>query len=96
MFRAYGMGNFSTLLIQLAKNPAMIFWLDNKDNHYKAVNENFGRELLELFSMGVGNYSEEDVKQASRAFTGWTIRSESMMSARSRQNLVLPYGYRDW
>ena len=96
MFRASGLGSFRTLLLQLSKSPAMIFWLDNKDNHMGAVNENFGRELLELFSMGVGNYTEDDVKQASRAFTGWTIRSESMMSARSRQDLVLPYGYLDW
>jgi uncharacterized protein (DUF1800 family) len=51
----------------------MIYWLDNCDNHGHAVNENWGRELLELFSMGVGNYSETDVREASRAFTGWTI-----------------------
>ena len=96
MFRAYGLGSFRTLLEQLSKNPAMIFWLDNKDNHVGAVNENYGRELLELFSMGVGNYTEEDVRQASRAFTGWTIRSASMMTARSVQALVLPYGNLDW
>jgi uncharacterized protein (DUF1800 family) len=51
----------------------MIYWLDNCDNHGHAVNENWGRELLELFSMGVGNYTEADVREASRAFTGWTI-----------------------
>ncbi len=73
MFREYGLGKFRDLLVQLAKNPAMIFWLDNNGNHMGAINENWGRELLELFSMGVGNYSEEDIKEASRAFTGWTI-----------------------
>ena len=73
LFRRYGMGDFPTLLIELAKNPAMIYWLDNCDNHNGAINENWGRELLELFSMGVGNYSEDDIKEASRAFTGWTI-----------------------
>ena len=66
MFRRYGMGNFKTLLIELAKDPAMIIWLDNQDNHKGAINENFGRELLELFSMGVGNYSEDDIKECAR------------------------------
>ncbi len=73
MLRERGMGNYRELLVALAKNPAMIYWLDNCDNHSYAVNENWGRELLELFSMGVGNYSETDVREASRAFTGWTI-----------------------
>ncbi|MEE8291794.1 MAG: DUF1800 domain-containing protein [Candidatus Tectomicrobia bacterium] len=73
MFRRHCMGSFRDLLVELAKNPAMIFWLDNNGNHYGAINENWGRELMELFSLGVGNYSEEDIKEASRAFTGWTI-----------------------
>jgi hypothetical protein len=73
MFRRHGLGSFANLLVELAKNPAMIFWLDNNGNHNGAINENWGRELLELFSMGVGNYSEDDIKEASRAFTGWTI-----------------------
>ncbi|MCE2463868.1 MAG: DUF1800 domain-containing protein, partial [Dehalococcoidia bacterium] len=73
MFRRHGLGSFPNLLVELAKNPAMIYWLDNNGNHKGAINENWGRELLELFSMGVGNYSEDDIKEASRAFTGWTI-----------------------
>ena len=73
MFRRCGLGSFRDLLVELAQNPAMIFWLDNNGNHMGAINENWGRELLELFSMGVGNYSEDDIKEASRAFTGWTI-----------------------
>ena len=73
MFRRHGLGSFRNLLVELAQNPAMIFWLDNNGNHRGAINENWGRELLELFSMGVGNYSEHDIKEASRAFTGWTI-----------------------
>jgi hypothetical protein len=73
MFRRHGLGSFPTLLLELAKNPAMIYWLDNNGNHNGAINENWGRELLELFAMGVGNYSEDDIKEASRAFTGWTI-----------------------
>ena len=70
MFRQSGLGSFRTLLVKLSRDPAMIFWLDNKDNHDNAYNENYGRELLELFSMGVGNYTEQDVYEASRAFTG--------------------------
>src|SRR5438093_4305518 len=51
----------------------MIYWLDNCDHHAHSVHENCARELLELFSLGVGNYTETDVREASRAFTGWTI-----------------------
>ena len=76
MFRRHGMGNYHNLLVELAKNPAMIFWLDNNENHKYAINENWGRELLELFSMGVGNYTEDDVREASRAFTGWTMAAK--------------------
>ena len=72
-FRERGMGDFRELLLEMAKDPAMIYWLDNCENHAGAVNENWGRELLELFSMGVGNYTEVDVRECSRAFTGWTI-----------------------
>ena len=75
-FRDYGMGNYRELLIQLAKNPAMIFWLDNNENHKRSPNENWGRELLELFSLGVGNYTERDVFECARAFTGWTITAK--------------------
>ena len=73
MFRKHGMGNYRTLLIELAKDPAMIFWLDNQENHKRAPNENWGRELLELFSLGVEHYTEKDVFECARAFTGWTI-----------------------
>jgi uncharacterized protein (DUF1800 family) len=65
----------------------MIYWLDNNENHRDAVNENWGRELLELFSMGVSNYTEVDVREASRAFTGWTIQPKL-----PRQ----PYGRYPW
>ena len=73
MFREKGMGKYRDLLVEVAKNPAMIYWLDNNENHATAVNENWGRELLELFSMGVSNYTEDDVRECSRAFTGWTM-----------------------
>ena len=67
------MGSYRELLVRLAMDPAMIFWLDNNENHKGSPNENWGRELLELFSMGQGNYTEQDVFEAARAFTGWTI-----------------------
>ena len=78
MFREHGMGSFKNLLTLLSTSPAMIYYLDNSESHKVAVNENYGRELLELFSMGVGkdeefNYSEDDVKACARAFTGWNI-----------------------
>ena len=87
MFREKGMGRFRELLLDVAKNPAMIFWLDNNQNHGAAVNENWGRELLELFTMGVGNYTEGDVRECSRAFTGWTM---------SKKLPRFPMGRFDW
>ena len=74
MFRRVGLTDFKTILLELSEDPAMIFWLDNNENHKDEINENYGRELLELFSMGIGAYSEDDIKSASRAFTGWTFR----------------------
>ena len=78
MFREHGMGNFRNLLYQLSTNPGMMYYLDNTESHKVALNENYGRELLELFSIGVGmdesfNYSEDDVKACARAFTGWNV-----------------------
>jgi uncharacterized protein (DUF1800 family) len=72
------MGKFDDLLMYLSTDPAMLYYLDNQLSHKDAVNENWGRELLELFSMGVGmdghpNYTEDDVKACAQAFTGWTI-----------------------
>ena len=73
MLRRVGLSNMREILLELSKDPAMIFWLDNNENRKGEPNENYGRELLELFSMGVGNYSEDDIKDCSRAFTGWTF-----------------------
>lgn len=73
LLRDYGLGNFRTLLQRLSRDPAMIWWLDQQTNHDQDTNENYGRELLELFAMGRGNYSEVDVRSSARAFSGWTI-----------------------
>jgi len=64
-------GNFGDLLIAVAKDPAMLVFLDAAQNVKGAPNENFGREVMELFTMGVGNYTEDDIREAARAFTGW-------------------------
>ena len=71
MLRRNCLGDFKTMLLDLSRDPAMIFWLDNQENTNDVHNENYGRELLELFSMGIGNYTEDDVKNCARAFTGW-------------------------
>ena len=78
MFREHGMGSFRDLLVRLSTNPGMMYYLDNTESHKANLNENYGRELLELFSLGVGmdegfNYSEDDVKVCARAFTGWNV-----------------------
>jgi Protein of unknown function (DUF1800) len=72
MLRANASGNLRDLLVGILKDPGMLVYLDNGENIKSHPNENFGRELLELFTMGVGNYSERDVREAARAFTGWT------------------------
>tara|TARA_B100001013_G_scaffold101799_1_gene57696 strand:- start:379 stop:1746 length:1368 start_codon:yes stop_codon:yes gene_type:complete len=79
LFRKYGLGKFETLLLKISEDPGMMYWLDNQNSHKDAPNENYGRELLELFSMGIdengeGSYTEDDVKTAARAFTGWASR----------------------
>ena len=75
MLREHCLDNFKTILVELSRDPSMIFWLDNQENTNDVHNENYGRELLELFSMGIGNYTEDDVKECARAFTGWSIRN---------------------
>jgi len=92
MFRKHSMGRFDDLLLKLAKDPAMIVWLDNQENHKGSINENWGRELLELFSMGVGNYTEDDIKECAKAFTGWTIGNSEYMMVRAKRDSDWPYG----
>lgn len=71
--RAYALGNFKDLLLAISKDPAMIYWLDNHENLAGKPNENFAREVMELFTLGIGNYTEKDIQEAARAFTGWTF-----------------------
>src|SRR5262249_53955208 len=72
LFQRHAAGNFRTLLSAVARDPAMLVYLDAGQNLKDHPNENFGRELMELFTMGVGHYTEEDVREAARAFTGWS------------------------
>ncbi len=87
IFRNHATGNFKTLLSETSKDPAMLFWLDNQENVAGKPNENFAREVMELFTIGIGNYSEADVQQAARAFTGWSFRrlSANEMAETTRQ-----------
>jgi len=74
LFRSMALGSFRDLLIEVAKDPAMLVWLDGRLNTRQRPQENFGREIMELFTIGIGNYNEQDVYAAARVFTGWNIR----------------------
>lgn len=73
LLRRHALGNFSELLRAIAKDPAMLVYLDNVSNRKRQPNENFAREVMELFTLGEGHYSENDIREAARAFTGWSI-----------------------
>jgi uncharacterized protein (DUF1800 family) len=75
LLRENALGKFRDLLLGVSRDPAMIVWLDNGLSSKKHPNENYGRELLELFTMGIGHYGEEDVQSCARAFTGWKQRN---------------------
>jgi uncharacterized protein (DUF1800 family) len=74
LFRANSLGNFRGLLVAVARDPAMLVWLDGFTNTRLRPQENFGREIMELFTFGIGNYTEQDVYAAARVFTGWNLR----------------------
>ena len=73
LLRKHALGNFAQLLHAIAKDPAMLVYLDGYVSIEEEPNENFGRELLELFTVGIGHYTENDMREAARAFTGWSI-----------------------
>ncbi len=75
LFRTQGLGNFRALLASVTKDPAMLVWLDNRFNTKAHPNENYAREVMELFALGLGNYTEDDVREGARAFTGWTLKA---------------------
>jgi uncharacterized protein (DUF1800 family) len=81
LFRAQGLGNFRTLLAAVSTDPAMSVWLDNRSNTKAHPNENYAREVMELFALGLGAYTEDDVKAGARALTGWGYDRATMTVA---------------
>lgn len=77
MLRRNALGNFGTMLREVARDPAMLIYLDGANSRKEQPNENFAREVMELFTLGEGHYSEKDIKEAARAFTGWSIDRET-------------------
>jgi uncharacterized protein (DUF1800 family) len=73
LFRKFATGSAKILTVNISKDPAMLRYLNNNQNRKGHANENYARELMELFTMGIGNYTEEDVRQSARAWTGWTF-----------------------
>lgn len=88
LFRRHALGNFGELLRAVLRDPAMLEYLDNNQNRKDKPNENLARELMELFTLGVGNYSEQDIKEAARALTGWRTQggSEALYAPRQHDN----------
>ncbi|MCL6647208.1 MAG: DUF1800 domain-containing protein [Chloroflexi bacterium] len=84
LFRRHALGNFRELVHAVAKDPAMMRWLDTVLSKKGRPNENFARELFELFTLGIGNYTEQDIKEAARAFTGWEVRNDRFFFNRSQ------------
>lgn len=76
LLREHALGDFKALLAGMARDVAMLLWLDGNANRLRSPNENFAREVMELFALGVGNYTEKDIQEAARAFTGWHVRND--------------------
>src|SRR5262249_24845413 len=79
LLHRHALGNFSELLKAMSLDPAMMVWLDAKDSTKGNPNENYARELMELFSLGIGNYTEKDIRQAARALPGWTLKGDNVI-----------------
>src|SRR5262249_22918580 len=77
---ANALGNFGELLQAMSKDPAMMIWLDTVQSKKGQPNENYARELMELFSLGIGNYTEKDIREAARALTGWEIKNSKFFN----------------
>lgn len=84
--RKYALGKFGDLLMAIAQDPAMLQFLNNQQNKKNSPNENFAREVMELFTLGRGNYTEQDIKEAARAFTGWTANLQGEFVFRTNQH----------
>jgi uncharacterized protein (DUF1800 family) len=86
LLRTFALGHFHDLLLAVSKNPAMLVWLDNRYNDKAHPNENYAREVMELFTLGLGNFSEDDVKDVARAFTGWGLDKSQRFVFRPAQH----------
>lgn len=86
LLRRQSAGNFRTFVQQISRDPAMLDYLNNSQNRKESPNENYARELMELFTLGIGNYTEDDIKQAARAFTGWAHDGDSFLLRRSQHD----------
>jgi uncharacterized protein (DUF1800 family) len=75
LIHRHALGSFRTMVLEMSKDPAMLVWLDTRGSKKGNPNENYARELMELFTLGVGNYTETDIREAARAFTGWEIKA---------------------
>jgi len=84
--RKNALGKFGDLLHAVAKDPAMILYLNNQQNKKAHPNENFAREVMELFTLGVGHYTENDIKESARAFTGWTVNAKGEYQFNDKQH----------
>src|SRR3954454_5971867 len=84
LLRKHSLGSFAEMLRGMSTDPAMLVWLDGKGSKKGSPNENYAREVMELFSLGVGNYSEADIRQAARAFTGWDVRNAAAVFDRAQ------------
>src|SRR5262249_46484270 len=82
VWRSNAAGNFRAFVKQVSRDPAMLDFLNNQQNHRLHPNENYARELMELFTLGIGNYTEQDIKEAARAFTGWGHDGENYLFRR--------------
>ena len=88
LIRREAVGSFRMLLSGMARDVAMLIWLDSNANRKRQPNENFAREVMELFSLGVGNYTEQDIKEAARAFTGWHLRDDKFWFNQRQHDLT--------
>ena len=92
LFRDYALGNFRDMVVELAKDPAMLVWLDGRTNVRARPQENFARELMELFTIGVGKFEETDVYAGARVFTGWNLALANRNTAQARYEFAYNAG----
>src|SRR5207237_10851699 len=86
MMRRHALGSFASMLREMSLDPAMMVWLNVSDSRKGRPNENYARELMELFSLGIGNYTEQDIREAARAFTGWTLQGTEVVFTKNQHD----------